>query len=176
MSLITFCVSVCFCGFVKCLEYFVTSKIVFWWWSSKLPCIQRVRIVPFIVVVLVWVTHRRGGAEAAAARWRPGDRAGESGEREDAAAPAGAPKVPCISRAPLQGPGSTSGFEDRNTARGTSFAARNNFQPPLTIPVRPPFASSTLSFFPRRKRMMLVYTNKIEIIPRLVFYLLVVKD
>lgn len=29
MSLITFCVPVGFCGFVKFLEYFVTSKIVF---------------------------------------------------------------------------------------------------------------------------------------------------
>lgn len=107
--------------------------------------------MPFIVVVSVWVTHRRGGAEAAA-RWRPGDRAEKSGEREDAAAPAGAPKVPCISRALLQGPDSTPGFEGRNTAKGTSFAARNNFQPPLTIPVRPPFASSTLSFFSKTKK------------------------
>lgn len=102
-------------------------------------------------MVSVWATHRRGGAEAAA-RWRPGDRAGESGEREDAAAPAGVPKVPCISRALLQGPDSTPGFEGRNTARGTSFAAQSNFQPPLTIPVRPPFASSTLSFFSKEKQ------------------------
>jgi len=86
-----------------------------------------------------------------AARWCPGDRAGECGEREDAAAPAGAPRVPCISTALLQGPDSTPGFEGRNTARGTSFVAQNNFQPPLTIPVRPPFASSTSSFFSKRK-------------------------
>lgn len=119
--------------------------------------------MPFIEVASVWVTHRRGGVDAAAARWRPGDRAEESGEREDAAAPAGAPKVPCISRALLQGPDSTPGFEGRNTAKGTSFAAQNNFQPPLTIPTRPPFASSTLSFFPRRKRMMLVYKNKMKL-------------
>lgn len=102
------------------------------------------------MVVLVWVAHRRGGAEAAAARLRPVDRAGESGEREDAAAPAGVPKVPCISKALLRGPDSTPGFEGRNTARGTSFAGQNNFQPPPITQVRPQFAFSTWSFIQKK--------------------------
>lgn len=105
--------------------------------------------MPLIVVVLVWVARRRGGAEAAD-RCGLVDRAGESVEREDAAAPAGVPKDLYISKALLQGPDSTPGFEGRNTARGTSFAGPNNFQPPPITQVRPPFASSTLSFIKKK--------------------------
>lgn len=104
--------------------------------------------------VLAGEAHRREGG-VGVVHYPPADRGEESAEREVVAVREEARRVLCIGRAPLRGPGWTSGFEGRNRATETFSEEQSNFQPPLTVPVQPPSASSTL-FCSDKKHLILV--------------------
>lgn len=100
--------------------------------------------------VLAGKAHRREGG-VAVVHYPPADRAAESAGREVFAGPAGEPRVLCIRTTLPRGPGWTSGFEGRNRGTETFSEGQSNFQPPLTIRVQLPSASSILSY-PERKQ------------------------
>lgn len=104
--------------------------------------------------VLAGEAHRREGEEGVV-HYPPADHAEESAEREVVAEREGALRGLCTGRAPLRGPDWTSGFEGRNRATETFSEGLSNFQPPLTVPVQPPSASSTL-FCSDKKHLILV--------------------
>lgn len=104
--------------------------------------------------VLAGEAHRREGG-VGVVHYPPADRGEESAEREVVAEPEGALRGLCTGRAPLRGPDWTSGFEGRNRATETFSEGLSNFQPPLTVPVQLPSASSTL-FYSEKKQWILV--------------------